>query len=460
MSARKEAEAVLRLVAGSIISFGIFVGSSLPLNKVHEEWGRWLMSSNDRKTIRQLLAHRESYKSSVLALLVARHIFFNPDDQIAIVRASKTEAQNFISTIDTILHSENVIKMLQYFKFIKGGSVWTDDNRDRKVLSYRRKSWKEGTLDAIGTMQKITGRHYDLLICDDFVNIDDRLSPSLRVKKYLYLSEYVLNILTGKGLAINSGTFWHEEDANQELKRKYQDDENVVFEEKVYPLGSVFGESKEDIASKKASLIKRLGKSLYYANYELTGYRDEACGFAEIKYRGFRYEGGVIYGAIDPAYEGSNRTAVSIGTKVGGEYYVIGKVYEEPIYELYGVIAKLLQDHYTVKCFYENNADKGLGAKELQKVSSVEIVPYANTLNKVLRITATLYPRRELMYFDEVRSDRDYLSEVMSWNEYATRDDAIDSLEKVVRELDGVESERVASPHQWGDLNHGYKRHF
>ena len=95
MSARKEAEAVLKLVAGSIISFGIFVGSSLPLNKVHEEWGQWLMSSNDRKTIRQLLAHRESYKSSVLALLVARHIFFNPDDRIAIVRASKTEAQNF-----------------------------------------------------------------------------------------------------------------------------------------------------------------------------------------------------------------------------------------------------------------------------------------------------------------------------------------------------------------------------
>ena len=46
------------------------------------------------------------------------------------------------------------------------------------------------------------------------------------------------------------------------------------------------------------------------------------------------------------------------------------------------------------------------------------------------------------MYFDEVRSDRDYLSEVMSWNEYAARDDAIDSLEKLVRELDGVDSER------------------
>ena len=121
--------------------------------------------------------------------------------------------------------------------------------------------WKEGTLDAIGTMQKITGRrHYDLLVCDDFVNIDDRLSPSLRVKKYLYLSEYVLNILTGKGLAINSGTFWHEEDANQELKKKYQDDENVVFEERVYPLGSVFRESKEEIASKKASLVKGVGE--------------------------------------------------------------------------------------------------------------------------------------------------------------------------------------------------------
>ena len=39
MSARKEAEAVLKLVAGSIISFGIFVGSSLPLNKVARRMG-------------------------------------------------------------------------------------------------------------------------------------------------------------------------------------------------------------------------------------------------------------------------------------------------------------------------------------------------------------------------------------------------------------------------------------
>ena len=111
-----------------------------------------------------------------------------------------------------------------------------------------------------------------------------------------------------------------------------------------------------------------MGKSLYYANYELTGYRDEACGLAEIKYREFRYEGGVIYAAIDPAYEGSNRTAVSIGTKQSGEYYVIGKVYEEPIYELYGVISKLLQDNYVMKCFYENNADKGLGAKSFKRL--------------------------------------------------------------------------------------------
>ncbi len=87
---------MLKLLAGSIISFSIFVGSSLPLKEVHEEWARWLTASNDRKTISDATLTGKFHYASGKVLGVSGTVGSVATVELAGISAFQKLGDNFI----------------------------------------------------------------------------------------------------------------------------------------------------------------------------------------------------------------------------------------------------------------------------------------------------------------------------------------------------------------------------
>lgn len=404
-------EAILDVIKNQPYEIGHWVGFN-DLTELHNDWIKSFLYTDTDQT---LLAHRGSFKTTCLSIAIALMLVTNPRLKILFFRKTDDDVVEIVSQVKNILRSGcmKLIVMKLYgiqLKITKETQteVNTNLNTDTKGASQ---------LLGLGIKTSITGKHADLVITDDIVNLNDRISPAERQRIKLAYNE-LQNIKNRGGRFINTGTPWHKEDAISMMPNVTRYD--------CYQTGLIDKEKLQE-------LRQSMPPSLFAANYELKHIADEESLFSAPK---FTDKTALIYDGIahiDAAYGGSDSTAFTICHKVGDSFYMYGKKYKNHVDE---ALPDILRIHKALRAgtiYCEKNADKGYLAKELRQ-KDLPTKLYSENTNKYIKIASYLKKEWSNLYFLD-GTDPEYISEILDFSENAAHDDCPDSAASIIRAL-------------------------
>lgn len=407
-----EASKYIDLILEEPYKIGHWVGFN-DLTELHNEWIKMMMLSKEDET---LLAHRGSYKTTCLSIAISLLMIAFPNLTIIFLRKTDTDVKEVINQVTKILKSHVAFYLCQK---IYGIQLKLIEESSFNVTTNLFTSTKGASqLLGLGIKSSITGKHADLVITDDIVNLKDRISKAERdLTKAAYME--LQNIKNRTGRILNTGTTWHKEDAISIMPNKH------VYD--CYSTGLIARSKIEEIR-------QSMTPSLFAANYELKHIADEDALFTNPL---FTNQNKLIHNGIchiDASYGGADGTAFTIVKKVNDEFIVFGKRWNKHVDDCLNEI-ELLKEKYlggSISC--ERNADKGYLAKELKKRKHI-VDEYDENMNKYIKISTYLRSNWKKIKFLE-DSDPDYINEILDYTEDAEHDDAPDSLASILRKLD------------------------
>ena len=280
-------KAVLDLLWNEPYKIGHWVGFK-DLTTLHNEWLRSFLYDDEDQT---LLAHRGSYKTTDLSLFLAIHTVIDPNENVLFFRKTEDDVTEVLIQTQKILKAGCMQRIVQALygadlKFLKENNSEIHTN-----LCTSTKGISQVVGLGIGT--SITGKHADVVVTDDIVNLKDRISKAERERTKTQYME-LQNIKNRGGRFINTGTPWHKEDAISIMPnvRKYD----------CYSTGLITRDKLEE-------LRQSMSDSLFSANYELKHIADKDAMFQNPQFISDRK---AIYGGmahIDAAYGGEDGTA-------------------------------------------------------------------------------------------------------------------------------------------------------
>lgn len=406
-------EDIKRLLKEQPYKIGHFVGFK-DLTGLHNDWLRSFLYDSENQT---LLAHRGSYKTTCLSIFFALHLIEKPRENVIFFRKTDTDVAEVISQTSKILKTAALQKVVN---LLYGTDLIFEKDTANEINTNLNTSSKGASqLVGLGITTSITGKHADIVVTDDIVNIKDRISRAERERTKTQYME-LQNIVNRGGRFINTGTPWHKEDAISLMPNVRRFD--------CYSTGLITREKLE-------SLRHSMSDSLFAANYELKHIADTNAMFKEPKFIG---DETLIYGGlahIDAAYDGEDSTAfTAFKRQPDGSLVGIGKIWRNHVDDCLPEI-KAIHRHLllgSVAC--EKNADKGYLAKELAAQGLLPFL-YSETTNKFVKIST--YLRRE---WDNIRwledTDPDYINQILDYSEFAEHDDAPDSAASLIRRME------------------------
>jgi len=409
---------------------GHFLGLD-KLGEIHSDWIKYaFLSSGDGA----LQAHRNSYKTTAVLILgtVWYLTFYNPNARICILRKDATAATDVVRAIRSVFDSP---QMIFIYKDIYGQDPSTQEWSTSKItLSAKETITQQGSVEGLGITGGITGKHFDLILPDDFVTIKDRISRAERnaTKEAIKELQNIPDLDFGR--IFYTGTPWHIDDAWSILG----------IDPKKYPIGSI---DIQGMTLSKIDLMRKMqGQSLFSANYELKHIADENRIFSDPKYAEWSNSNSIAL--IDPAYHGDNTTALTIGYKKDNDYFLVGFVWREHINKVYGKIIKKVIDYQAKKIYIEENGDKGYSRDDLKKLfPSVE--GYSENANKHIKIISFLQGNWDNIYFAH-STQMEYIKQFTEYTEDAELDDAPDSASSLIRQLNGGQGSMQDKDFFWG----------
>jgi len=394
----------------------------------HNEWMHEIMTG---KTDYTLLAHRGSYKSSVLSICIALFMIVKPDSNIIFLRKADNDVSEMIRMVKKALESDTLqhIARVLYKKPIE----FKESTASAITTSLYMSASGASQLLGIGLKSSITGKHADLVITDDICNVLDRTSKAERDKTKLQYQE-LQNIRNRGGRIINLGTRWHSEDVFTLM-------DNIHIYD-CYTTKLITPEQLQKIR-------KSMSPSLFACNYELQIIAAENALFETApKFYEQQYEerengekvpinplrDGIAH--IDAAYGGEDYTAFTCGKRVKDKLYLYGKMWHTHIDVC---LDRILADSERLQCapvYCEDNADKGFLSKEIrQKKPGLPVRVYHEKENKYQKISE--YLRKWWSNIEWIEgTDPEYLAQIMDYTEEAEHDDAPDSAACVCRLFD------------------------
>lgn len=402
----------LNLIKTNPVVFGNLVGFT-DLTGIHNDWLKSFLFEKGDQT---LLAHRGSFKTTTLAIAIALLMVLFPNKNIIFLRKTDTDVVEIILQVAKVLSSK-------YFKtlvFALYGVELVLLKETTTEIDTNLKTSSRGTsqLLGMGIYASLTGKHADIVITDDIVNIKDRVSRAEREKTKLQYQE-LQNVKNRGGRFINTGTPWHKEDAISKMPNVKKFD--------CYETGLIDKEQRK-------ALQQAMTPSLFAANYELKHIADSESLFTAPTYTD---NTNLIYNGvahIDAAYGGDDSTAFTIfkeqkdGTLIG-----YGKKWQKHVDDCIPEILQLHQ-HYQAGTFYnETNGDKGYLAKHLIERGQY-VQKYHEKTNKFIKISS--YLRKywsQIIWLED--TDKEYIAEILDYTENAEHDDAPDSAASLLREI-------------------------
>lgn len=411
MNSKKQA--VLDLLWNEPYKIGHWVGFK-DLTTLHNEWLRSFLYADADQT---LLAHRGSYKTTDLSLFLAIHTVIKPNENVMFFRKTDDDVTEVLTQSQKILKSGAMQSVVRDLYGTELELIKENNSEIHTNLCTSTKGVSQVVGLGIGT--SITGKHADIVVTDDIVNLKDRISKAERERTKIQYME-LQNICNRGGRFINTGTPWHKEDAISIMAnvRKYD----------CYSTGLIKRDKLEE-------LRQSMSDSLFAANYELKHIADKDAMFKEPK---FTKEKELIYGGIahiDAAYDGADGTAYTIFHKLSdGRIIGFGKRWDKHVDDCLGEIGvyhKMLRAG-SISC--EKNADKGYLAKELRGLG-YSVNPYDESMNKFVKISTYLRSNwKNIIWLED--TDPEYINEILDYSENAEHDDSPDSAASLLRKME------------------------
>ena len=411
MDGRKQA--VLDLLWNEPYKIGHWVGFE-DLTTLHNEWLRSFLYADGDQT---LLAHRGSYKTTDLSLFLAIHIVIQPNENVMFFRKTDDDVTEVVTQAKKILQSGVMRRIVSDLYGTDLQLLKSNNSEIHTNLCTSTKGVSQVVGLGIGT--SITGKHADIVVTDDIVNLKDRISRAERERTKIQYME-LQNICNRGGRFINTGTPWHKEDAISIMPNVKRYD--------CYSTGLISREKLEQ-------LRQGMSDSLFAANYELKHIADKDAMFKSPQ---FTKEKELIYGGlahIDAAYDGADGTAFTILNKLkDGRIIGFGKRWEKHVdvcLSEIGIYHRSLRAG-SISC--EKNADKGYLAKELRGLG-YHVDPYSESMNKFVKISTYLRSNwKNITWLED--TDPEYINEILDYSEFAEHDDSPDSAASILRKME------------------------
>lgn len=404
---------ILDLLWNDPVQIGKWVGFN-DLTDLHNEWLRGFLYSTEDQTLQ---GHRGSFKTTTLSLFLSIHTVIKPNETVLFFRKTETDVVEILRQTSNILNSEymQVIVHTLYNKplaFTKNSSFEIATNLTTAIRGAPQ-------VVGLGIGTSITGRHADIIVTDDIVNVSDRISEAERNRTKIAYME-LQNVKNRGGRFINTGTPWHKDDCFTLMPNPKKYPWNVT--------GLITPEQAKEIKS-------HMTNSLFAANYELKHVADADVIFNDPRTGAdpAMVEQGISH--CDAAYYGDDYTAFTIVSIHDGKYYVFGKCWRKHIDSVMPEIVMLHKKFMCKKLYNELNADKGYVAKQLRD-QGLKVVTYTETQNKYIKIVSHL----KFVWNDVVfvkGTDQEYIDQICEYNENANHDDCPDSLASLVRAIGG-----------------------
>lgn len=412
---RKE---VLELIWNEPFEIGHWVGFK-DLTYVHNEWLRdFLFSTHDQT----LQGHRGSYKTTTLSLFFAIHAVIAPNESVLFFRKTGGDVTEVMRQTANILQSgcmQEIVSVLYRKELLlikcSGSEIQTNLSTTIKGSSQ---------LVGLGIGTSITGKHADIVVTDDIVNVNDRISQAERERTKLAYME-LQNIKNRGGRFINTGTPWHKDDAFTLMPDPVKYD--------CYSTGLMSEAQIEDVR-------KHMSPSLFAANYELKHIASEDIIFTEPQLGADEalVREGICH--LDSAFYGDDYTAFTIMAYHDGKYYVYGRMWRKHVEDCYPQILDLYNKFLCGKLYNEKNADKGMVARDLKNMG-IRTATYDEHMNKHIKIVTYLKAIWPETVFVE-GTDPEYIEQITDYTENAAHDDAPDSAACLARLLYRKNSKR------------------
>lgn len=382
------------------------------LTTLHNEWLRSFLYSDFDQT---LLGHRGSYKTTVLSLFLALHTVISPNKNILFFRKTDTDV------IEVMQQTENILQspiMTQVVNVLYGVDlVFTKFNNSEINTNLCTSPRGVSQVVGLGIGTSITGKHADVVVTDDIVNLKDRISRAERERTKTQYME-LQNIKNRSGRFINTGTPWHKEDAISIMPNVKQYD--------CYSTGLI---SRSELEKIRHSM----SDSLFAANYELKHIADADAMFKSPR---FTADSTLIYNGmchIDASYGGADATAFTIVKETPSGLILFGRKWNRHVDDCIQEIKLLISKYRAGTVYCEDNADKGYLRKELSN-EGLYAKGYHESMNKYVKIATYLKASWERILFLE-DTDPDYINEILDYNEFAEHDDCPDSAASAIRQI-------------------------
>lgn len=379
--------------------------------------GRWMQNIIYGDRDYTLQAHRLSYKSSCLSVALAMWEVLNHGKNALFFRKTEGDVVESIQQAKKVLENEA-------FRYMAGILMQTDVNLVKSTANVLTVSTYDSPRGAeqllgMGIGGSITGKHADLIVCDDVVNLADRTSKAERDRTRAIVME-LRNIVTRDGRIVFIGTPWHKEDAFNLVAPPERHD--------CYTTGLIPPEKLE-------TLRQSMSPSLFAANYELRHIAAENALFDA--FPTFTDDASMLFDGIahiDAAYDGEDYTALTCARRRGDTIYLYGKLWRAHVDT---VLDKALADCNRLRCapiYCETNGDKGYLGREMKRAGA-QVRLYKEAMNKYQKIATYLRKWwKSIVILDG--TDPAYIQQIMDYSEEAAHDDAPDSAACICRLLD------------------------
>lgn len=406
-------EKAVRLLADPI-ALGRALGYTDFRYGLHDVWIRQMIAPGEDMTLQ---AHRGSYKTTCLCVAIALMMIRYRDKNIIFLRKTDSDVVEVIKNVNRILE-DDVFRAV--FCALTGSELKIVKATGTELTTSAYCAPRGASqLLGIGTSGSLTGKHADIIITDDIVNLKDRISSAERERTCAVYQE-LQNLRNPGGRIINTGTPWHPEDAFRLMPEPTKYD--------CYSTGLLDAEKLEQ-------LRRSMDASLFAANYELEHIASDNALFATQPRYTSDY--GVLRDGIchiDASYGGDDYTAFTCASRVGDTIYLYGKMWSKHVDTVLDVIRTEAERVMCAPVYCETNGDKGYLARELRR-RGMAVRAYPEKMNKYLKISTYLKKWWDNIVFLD-GTDKAYINQIMSYTEDAGHDDAPDSASCCCRVLD------------------------
>lgn len=403
-----------RALIADPVALGAALGYKDYRRGLHDGWIKEIILGTGDMTLQ---AHRGSYKTTCLAQAIACMMILYRNRNIIFLRKTDTDVVEVVKNVARILRSD---VLRDIYRALTGSELAIIRETATEITTSAYAAPRGAAqLLGIGIGGSLTGKHADIIITDDIVNLKDRISQAERLRtKAAYME--LQNIRNPGGRIINTGTPWHRDDAFALMPPP------MVFD--CYTTGLLD-------AAKLEQLRQSMDPSLFAANYELRHIAASNALFpaypAMTDNAAFLRDG---IAHIDAAFGGEDYTAMTCGRRIGDTLYLYGRLWRAHVDT---VMDAALADINRLMCgpiYVETNGDKGYMGRELRNRGAT-VRMYQEHQNKYLKISTLLRKWWGNVVFLS-GTDPEYIAQIMDYTEEAEHDDAPDSAACVCRILD------------------------